>query len=96
MVLTSTLGTDFGKPHPKAFLDVEKHFGRSVQQYIYVADNPTKDFQAPKSLGWTTIRVRRHGGLYSSLEASSLVTPDFETTDLTGLTGMFARKELPF
>jgi putative hydrolase of the HAD superfamily len=89
IVLTSTLGGEFSKPHPKAFLEVEKHFGGSVHQYIYVADNPTKDFQGPHSLGWKTIRVRRSEGLYSSLEAGLFVRPDFEVPDLNGLKDIF-------
>lgn len=82
VVLTSTLGSGYVKPHPKAFLDVQKHFGATVQQYTYVADNPTKDFQGPRSLGWKTIRVRRYKGLYSSLEADKFVGADLEVPDL--------------
>lgn len=89
IVLTSTLGSSFAKPHPRAFLDVEKHFGESVHHYVYVADNPTKDFQGPRSLGWKTIRVRRHGGLYAHLEDHPLVKPDFEIEELDSVTDMF-------
>jgi putative hydrolase of the HAD superfamily len=89
VVLTSTLGTGFAKPHPKAFLQVQKHFGGSVQQYTYVADNPAKDFQGPHSLGWKKIRVRRRGGLYSSFEPSVQGRADLEVRDLHEVTHMF-------
>lgn len=82
VILTSALGSGYAKPHPKAFLEVQQHFGATVQQYTYVADNPTKDFQGPRSLGWKTIRVRRHEGLYSSLEADKFVGADVEAPDL--------------
>jgi putative hydrolase of the HAD superfamily len=91
VVLTSTLGTDYAKPHPKAFLEVQKYFGSGAHQYVYVADNPSKDFQGPRSLGWRTIRVRRHGGLYSSLEADLFVSPDFEVPDLNGALDMLVK-----
>lgn len=94
IVLTSTLGTSFAKPHPKAFLDVEKHFGESVQHYVYVGDNPTKDFQGPHSLGWKTIRIRRNCGLYAHLEDHPFVKPDSEVADLNEVTDMFVEKGL--
>lgn len=89
IVLTSTFGSTFAKPHPKGFLDIEKHFGGNVHHYIYVADNPTKDFQGPNSLGWKTIRVRRQTGLYSSLEDDPFVRADFEIANLNRVTDMF-------
>jgi putative hydrolase of the HAD superfamily len=44
-----------GKPHPRAF---ETIVARGEGPWVYVADNPRKDFQAPHRLGWTTIGVR--------------------------------------
>lgn len=67
ILLTETLGRDFWKPHPKAFQILEGHFSVSEQDCVYVGDNPTKDFDAPKKLGWRTVRIRRTGGLHSSL-----------------------------
>lgn len=45
-----------GKPHPRAFEAIAEQGGSGP--WVYVADNPAKDFQAPHSLGWTTIGVR--------------------------------------
>jgi putative hydrolase of the HAD superfamily len=28
-------------------------------RFVYVGDNPAKDFLAPKAMGWTTVRVQR-------------------------------------
>jgi putative hydrolase of the HAD superfamily len=41
------------KPEQKRFAMVMEQF--PAAHYIYVGDNPTKDFIAPNALGWTTI-----------------------------------------
>ena len=51
---------------------------------VYVADNPTKDFAAPRALGWHTVRIRRPGGLHAGL-AHSPHEVDHEITSLTEL-----------
>jgi putative hydrolase of the HAD superfamily len=86
IILTSELGAGYTKPHLKPFLEVQEHFGGAVQQYTYVADNPTKDFIGPRNLGWKTIRVRRNGGLYSYLDADKRASADVEMQDLSPLT----------
>ena len=35
--------------------------GRSGDRFVYVGDNPAKDFVAPNAMGWTTIMIRRPG-----------------------------------
>jgi putative hydrolase of the HAD superfamily len=85
VILTAALGSGYAKPHLKAFLDVQKYFGPAVQQYTYVADNPIKDFIAPRNLGWKTIRVRRDQGLYSCLEADKFASADAEVPNLDPL-----------
>jgi putative hydrolase of the HAD superfamily len=44
------------KPSPKGFVKIANEF--KAYQYIYIADNPNKDFVAPNSLGWKTIGLR--------------------------------------
>lgn len=82
IVLTEVLGSRFCKPHPRAFELVAQCQPADI--YLYVADNPLKDFAAPKQLGWITIRVRRPGGLYYA-EENTEVTPDYEVGDCSGL-----------
>lgn len=83
MVLTAELGEGLGKPHPGAFRIVEEATGCSGPACVYVADNPSKDFAGPASLGWRTIRVRREGGLHQSLPSGADV--EIEIADLTAL-----------
>ncbi|MEJ6788899.1 HAD family hydrolase [Brevundimonas sp. BR2-1] len=44
------------KPDQTRFRAVMADF--PADQYVYVADNPAKDFAAPNALGWSTIGVR--------------------------------------
>lgn len=41
------------KPEAKRFIEITKQFPAS--NYIYIGDNPKKDFKAPNELGWQTI-----------------------------------------
>jgi putative hydrolase of the HAD superfamily len=82
IVLTGCLGAGFGKPHTRGFEQVQQVIAAS--QFIYVADNPYKDFAGPRSLGWGTVRVRRSGGLHSTAE-STRPAPDFELQDFSRL-----------
>lgn len=82
IVLTGVLGAEFRKPHPRAFEHVEQCRPASI--YLYVADNPLKDFAAPKRLGWVTVRVRRPGGLHYAVENPE-ITPDHEMGDCSQL-----------
>ncbi len=93
IILTASLGSQYAKPHVKSFLEVQKHFGNEVEEYIYVADNPTKDFVGPRSLGWKTMRIRRPEGIYHSLETDLSRRADVETQDLNLLMSTFSRKQ---
>ncbi len=64
LVFTGAQGEDWGKPSPKAFLEVMGASGVPAAACVYVADNPRKDFVGPNRLGWHTIRVRETSGLY--------------------------------
>lgn len=47
------------KPDPKRFLAIQNRW--PVKHYIYVGDNPAKDFITPNSLGWGTIGLESQG-----------------------------------
>lgn len=47
------------KPDPLRFETIMRDIPSS--RYVYVADNPAKDFVAPNSLGWITIGLRDDG-----------------------------------
>jgi putative hydrolase of the HAD superfamily len=65
IVVTGDWGVEFFKPHPRGYRHLEDRFRRPSAEFTYVADNPSKDFTAPRELRWKTVRVKRPGGLYS-------------------------------
>jgi putative hydrolase of the HAD superfamily len=81
IVLTAVLGGEYCKPHPKAFERVQQE--RPADVYLYIGDNPRKDFQAPKLLSWITVRVRRPQGLHYTIASEAAV--DHEMADCSGL-----------
>jgi putative hydrolase of the HAD superfamily len=82
VVLTGILGEKFHKPQPGAFELVAGQV--EARMYVYVADNPVKDFTAPRQLGWQTVRIRREGGLHYA-KSNDSVQPDFELPDCSDL-----------
>lgn len=69
IILTGERGVDYAKPSSLGFLEIQNLFGVESSRCVYFADNPMKDFLGPNRLGWTTIRVIRPEGLYSSLDS---------------------------
>jgi putative hydrolase of the HAD superfamily len=68
IIVTDDWGTQYWKPHLKAFQQIMKN--RVAHECQYIADNPNKDFIGPACLGWApSIRMRRKGGLHYDLES---------------------------
>lgn len=80
VVLTGAWGSRFSKPHPRAFVETMRRLGGRPHDYVYVADNPAKDFIQPRKLGWRTVRVRRKKGLYAA-EAGVEAEREVQTLD---------------
>jgi putative hydrolase of the HAD superfamily len=80
-VFTSEWGQEYWKPHRRAFEFVEATSGCSGAQCVYLADNPAKDFVAPASMGWSTIRVRRAGSLHERVPSGDDVQHEVANLD---------------
>lgn len=52
------------KPQLKSFIMVMQHFSNE-KKFVYISDNPKKDFIAPNKLGWNTIRYKNENGIYN-------------------------------
>jgi putative hydrolase of the HAD superfamily len=83
LLFTAELGDGFGKPDPRSFQQVAAALGAGGPTLAYVADNPAKDFAAPRALGWHTVRVRRPLSLHEHVESGPDV--DVETATLAEL-----------
>ena len=81
IVYTAELGPGCGKPDPAGFRHIEVATGVGVARCVYVSDNPRKDFQGPRALGWRTLRIRRPGGLHAELPSPAEV--DLELGDMS-------------
>lgn len=82
IILTGSIGIEYSKPHPRAFMEMQQVANCAPEACVYIADNPVKDFIAPKRLGWCTIRVRRPGGIHCGLNCSEEAWPSIEINDL--------------
>lgn len=82
------------KPDELRFCQIMQHYPN--KHYVYVGDNPDKDFIAPKSLGWTTFQLKKKTNFihqasgYPELNSAA----DFELSDLPELINWIAL-ELP-
>lgn len=80
IILTEELGRAHWKPAPTAFnLMMQKFPG---ENYIYVGDNPRKDFIAPRQLGWQTIQILRPDGQHQPTHNQITVPAEHRVTDL--------------
>lgn len=71
-IVTDELGREFWKPSPEPYRRVMQHFPGSAAGFLYVGDNPRKDFLAARALGWRTVRIQRDGAEH----ADYLATPE--------------------
>lgn len=70
IVYTDDWGPAFWKPHRRAFDAVEAAHREGSNRFVYVADNPTKDFLAPRALGWGTVQIDRADAVHSRVAPS--------------------------
>jgi putative hydrolase of the HAD superfamily len=83
IILTESIGVEYSKPHPRAFMQMQQVANCAPEACVYIADNPNKDFIAPNDLGWCTIRVRRPGGIHCGMNCSEEARPSIEINDLS-------------
>ena len=82
-IFTESLGREHWKPSPRAFeLVMQRHPGA---KFVYVADNPAKDFVAPRALGWRTVHVIRPEGVHQGAQVHAAGIPDMTTDTLLHL-----------
>lgn len=58
------------KPNPLPFKMVMEYF-HNEKRFLYIADNPKKDFIAPNELEWHSIRYHNPRGIYSSFASNA-------------------------
>jgi putative hydrolase of the HAD superfamily len=86
MICTDELGPDYWKPHIRAFAAVELYYRGECDAFVYVADNPAKDFLAPRRLGWRTIQIDRPGAVHSRVPPGAEYRADMRIHSFDELT----------
>jgi putative hydrolase of the HAD superfamily len=87
IVYTDTLGDGraFAKPHARSFELIASLLPESGYRFVYVGDNPAKDFVAPNAMGWITVQVVRDGGIHDARRTVPGGTPQHQVRALTEL-----------
>lgn len=89
IIVTGDWGIQFYKPHPRAFVHLQDTFPVCNGRFVYIGDNPLKDFTAPSQLSWQALRVRRPSGLHYQMDCEAgRVAREFE--DLSEVPGTIA------
>jgi putative hydrolase of the HAD superfamily len=66
IVYTGALGgRAFSKPHPLSYERMEQRLGGKGGTFVYVGDNPAKDFVTPNARGWISIQIVRPYRIHS-------------------------------
>jgi putative hydrolase of the HAD superfamily len=92
IVVTDEMGSGWAKPSAASFALLEKEFGFSGSECVYLGDNPAKDFIGPRELGWHTVRVRRRSGLHENIVSehdASVVVHNMAPGSLVSLEAIF-------
>ena len=87
ILYTDTLGEGraFAKPHARSFEMMASFLPEPGYRFVYVGDNPTKDFVAPNALGWITVQVVRDGGIHDARRIVPGGEPQHQVRSLTEL-----------
>lgn len=85
VVLTDVWGRAHWKPSRRSYLEVMRCLPGPSGGYVYIGDNPQKDFIGARAVGWHTVRIRRIGAEHSNDDASPAEAADREISTLLDL-----------
>ena len=88
VVLSDALGRDSWKPSPRPYQRIMELIPGVPSDFVYIADNPRKDFVTARRLGWGTIQIARREGVYHGLEEAPECRADAVITSLFALQQM--------
>lgn len=86
IVCTGQWGRDYWKPHPRGYEFIQASHRLSPSAFCYVADNPAKDFIAPRALGWRTVCIRRADAIHPARSDNDPLPADLSISSLDELT----------
>jgi putative hydrolase of the HAD superfamily len=86
VVFTEAMGRAFWKPSPAGFKKVATQLNAAHSECCYVGDNPSKDFVAPRELGWQTVQLRLPGQVHSHKLSPAGGEPEIIVESVAALT----------
>ena len=89
VLLTDSWGREFWKPHTRAFVEMSLKLSLPPDHLVYIADNPSKDFEAPALLGWRSVRLRLPGQVHNNSQAHG-ANPDHTVESVSALRGLLS------
>ena len=92
IIYTSSLGgRAFHKPNPLAFELMEAALGADNVQFVYVGDNPAKDFVAPNARGWMSVQINRPHGIHDHTAEAPGGAPAYQVDSLAEFAELVVR-----
>ncbi len=90
IIYTDTLapGRAMAKPHARAFELMTAKLGQPGDRFVYIGDNPSKDFVAPNALGWISVWVDRRAGIHHGSPVADGGAPQHTIRSLRELPGV--------
>lgn len=85
VVLTDRWGKEHWKPSPHPYEYVSRELALPHRQCVYIGDNENKDFVTANKLGWTTVHIRRDGGIYAGASVGGEYRAHYTVGDLRKL-----------
>lgn len=82
IIVTDDLGLEYWKPSKKSYNQMLEHFGGKANEFIYIGDNPNKDFISAKKMGINTIRIIREIGDHMNTSLSEEYEADYRINSL--------------
>ena len=88
VVFSDAFGRDSWKPSPRPYQRIMELIPGAPSDFVYIADNPSKDFITARRLGWGTIQIARREGVHEGVEGA----PEYRADAV--ITSLFALQEM--
>lgn len=88
VILTDRLGREHWKPSHIPYEQASLELKVPHDQCVYIGDNINKDFITAKKLGWTTIQIERHNGVYLGIVADQEYEAHYKIDNLRKLSDL--------
>ena len=85
IVYSDQFGRENWKPSEFPYRKIMELIRCGGPECVYIADNPAKDFIAPKTLGWSTIQICRPDGQHAKNAPKGGCEADYKIADLREL-----------